>query len=333
MAKKKLTQAEKAFALLIAEGLSPQNAAKKAFAWKCEPYSKESVRSYNLAKSVRIKEEIDRLRNQKEDEATVEHLLVKSDKVDLQMLTKFAYQRLEQIRDNENAPAKSRFDAIKVLEKLTDPSQDVNLIWRWVDLVWKGVEAHCPNCHNSYPLAKVKNPELEDWRKRAKVTHAPVSEDLLSRRLSILSEFDKRKTPHPGQLFALSAEERHLVGMGAARAGKSLLLAMFAAMTGLLPGVEIWILSRIYEDARSEVEYLRSFFQTAFYPLYDFMVHERFDSKTGEMTLTTKWGSEIRIKSAKSQGSVTGRELELCGVAEPAWVPDDLYEEVRARMS
>ncbi len=337
MAKKSLGQAEKVFAHMIAEGLAPQDAARKAFGWKCEAYSKESVRAYNLVKTVRVREEIERLRTQKETEANIETALINTDKVDMAKLVKFAFERLESIRDNDSAPAQSRFNALKALEKLSDPSQDVNLIWRYVDLVWRGFEGHCPSCHESFPLWKVKNAELEDWRKRAKIEHViadtEYNNSALARRLELFSHFDARKSPHPGQITALASPERHIVGMGAARAGKSLLLATFAAMTGLIPGSETWILARVYEDARSEIDYLRSFLQTAFYPLYDFLVKERIDNKTSEMILTTKWGSEIRIKSGKSQGSVTGRELELCGVAEPAWVPDELYEEVRARMS
>jgi len=334
VAKKALNNAEKTFAHLIAAGLAPQDAARKAFGWKCDSYSKESVRAYNLVKTVRVREEIERLRTQKDAEAEIETALITTDKMDMAKLVKFAFERLESIRDNESAPAQSRFNALKALEKLSDPSQDVNLIWRYVDLVWRGLEGHCPSCHESFPLSKIKNTELNDWRKRAKITHKPdPDQTTLDRRLELFSHFDKRKSPHPGQIRALAAPERHLVGMGAARAGKSLLLATFAAMAGLIPGAEVWVLARIYEDARSEIEYLRSFLQTAFYPLYDFLVKERIDNKTGEMILTTKWGAEIRIKSGKSQGSVTGRELEMCGVAEPAWVPDELYEEVRARMS
>ena len=177
MAKKSLGQAEKVFAHMIAEGLAPQDAARKAFGWKCEAYSKESVRAYNLVKTVRVREEIERLRTQKETEANIETALINTDKVDMAKLVKFAFERLESIRDNDSAPAQSRFNALKALEKLSDPSQDVNLIWRYVDLVWRGMEGHCPGCHESFPLWKVKNSELSDWRKRAKVSDVTADTD------------------------------------------------------------------------------------------------------------------------------------------------------------
>jgi hypothetical protein len=57
------------------------------------------------------------------------------------------------------------------------------------------------------------------------------------------------------------------------------------------------------------------------------------DKKTGELTMLSKWGSELRVRSAKAKGSITGRALELAGVAEPGWLEADIYEELRARMS
>lgn len=331
---KKISAKEKEFAHLIVNGNSPVESARKAFGWKCESYSKESVKAYNLAKTLRIKHEIEKLRAHQEKESKAAHVVVAGDRIDWEQIRKFAFTRLEEIRDNPNAKGQSRYNAIKALEKLADPTTDINLIWRWIDVVWRGLETHCPKCHGSFPIWKIENNRLDDWRVTTDRVHTPPEEeDVFTRRMELLTMAEKRKRPHPGQVMALSAPERHLVGRGAARAGKSFLLAMLAYLGFMIPGVEIWVLARIYEDARSEVEYLRGFIKTLFYPLDKFIIKERIDKATGEMVLTSKWGSELKIKSGKSKGSLTGRELEFCLVAEPAWVPDELYEEVRARMS
>ncbi|MFQ6010880.1 MAG: LAGLIDADG family homing endonuclease [Nitrososphaerales archaeon] len=681
--RKQISPKERKFAWLIAEGLSPRDAAVKAFGWKCETYSEETTKAYNLAKTQRVKDEVAKIRKQLKAEADAETTLITSDGLDKENLRKFCYQRLEEIRDDPNKPAKARFDAIKALEKLSDPATDVNLIWRWIDVIWRGAKAHCPCCHKSFPMWKIRNSNLEEYRQASDKGYLPPEEeDEFTRRMELIRMADRRKRPHIGQIRALAAPERHLVGKGAARAGKvlapntsvlttkgwkryedldysdtlfdengnkcnivgfspvcetgkwykvifdngeeiiahenhewvthdysyrsalsrrhgikpnknttleptlittkeikktlkvrngthtnhgipvcgplkfeskelplhpyllgiwlgdgtsinpsitttdpeiidkikrlgytvtkktkscwyvkgikhkftlldlignkyipndylfssidqrkellrglmdsdgtidskgrcgfdntnknlvdgtrfllnslgiktnkvskvrqprlngesyspitnkkyklcyrlnftttlpifslerklkriptevkktvdyhyiydvlevpsftgrcievdsssnlylcseslipthnSFLLAHFAFMGLLIPGVEIWILAEVYESARSEVEYLRGFIKSLFYPLDKYMIKERIDHKSGEMILTTRWGSELRIKSAKAKGSVTGRELEMCLIAEPAWVPDDLYEEVRARMS
>lgn len=331
---KKVSPSEKKFAWLIVNGLSPVEAAKRAFKWKCESYSKENIKAYNLAKTPRIKKEIEDRRHQLEIEAEVQNRLITSDGLCRETLRKFCTTRLEEIRDDPNKPARNRFDAIRALEKLADPSTDVNLIWRWIDVIWRGGKAHCPRCHSNFPLWKVENKSLEAFRLKNDLSlEHPEEEDEFTRRMELIRLADRRKKPHPGQVRALKAPERNLVGKGAARSGKSYLLSLLAFMGLLTPGVEIWVLARIYEDARSEVEYLRGFLKSLFYPVDKYLFKERIDKKSGEVILETKWGSELRIKSAKAQGSVTGRELEMCLIAEPAWVPDELYEEVRARMS
>ncbi len=332
--RKRISAKEKAFAWLVADGLSPQHAAIKVFGWKCETYSTETTKAYNLAKTVRVKDEIESKRFQLKNEADVEHNLISAGSVDREQLRRICYQNLEQIADDPHKSAKARFDAIKALEKLSDPSTDMNLIWRWIDIIWRGGKAHCPGCHNSFPLWKIDNPSLQEYRVANDLSmDHPEEDDDYTRRMELIAKADLRKRPHPGQVPALEAPERHLVLTAAARSGKSYLLGLFAYMAILLPGIEVWVLSRVYEEARSEVEFLRGFIKTLFYPYHNLMVKERFDHKSGEMTLTTRWGSELKIKSAKAPGSITGRELEMCLVAEPAWVPNDLYEEVRARMS
>jgi hypothetical protein len=331
---KRISPKEKEFAHLIVEGLSPPESARKTFGWKCESYSKENVKAYNLAKTKRVKDEIEKLRARKLKEAEVQNILITGKGLDWEKIRKLSRKCLEDVRDDETKKSKSRFDALKALEKLADPSADVNLIWRWIDIIWHGAKAHCPRCHNDFPLWKVRNERLETYRiSTGKSQDHPEEEDDLTRRLELISYADKGKRPHPHQVIALEAPERHLVGKGAARGGKSYLLGLFAFMFFLLPGVEVWVLARIYEDSRSEIEFLRGFLQSAFRPLGKHMFSERVDHASGETIFTSRWNSELRVKSAKSKGSVTGRELEACIAVEPAWIDDDLYEEVRARMS
>jgi hypothetical protein len=151
--------------------------------------------------------------------------------------------------------------------------------------------------------------------------------------MTLLSRADNRKKPHPGQVKALNAPERNIAGLGPARSGKSLLLAMFAVLAFMIPGVEIWILARVYSAASSEIEYIDKFLNTLFYPYTKHVITRREDKKTEELTLESKWGSVLKIKSAKAKGSITGRELELALIAEPGWVPDDIFNHLRARMT
>jgi hypothetical protein len=151
--------------------------------------------------------------------------------------------------------------------------------------------------------------------------------------MTLLSRADNRKKPHPGQVKALNAPERNIAGLGPARSGKSLLLAMFAVLAFMIPGVEVWILARVYSAASSEIEYIDKFLNTLFYPYTKHVITRREDKKTEELTLESKWGSILKIKSAKAKGSITGRELELALIAEPGWVPDDIFNHLRARMT
>src|SRR5262249_18879060 len=144
-----------------------------------------------------------------------------------------------------------RFNAVKALETLSDPSKDVSLIMKWVSLAWRGLTAHCPSCHHSFPLWKVQNEVVSAYTDDLNEPVEPV-EELLDRRLVLLGKADNRKKPHPGQIKAIAAPERHIVGTGAGRVGKSTLLAMLAFGALIIPGVEIWILARTYDDARKE---------------------------------------------------------------------------------
>ncbi len=330
----RITKLEKEWVdLMIDANLGPIEAARKTFKWRCEPGSSESRKAVNLKKTERIKE-YTLTREEKVTRETEAHkLFLDKDVIEWDKLRKFAFERLEFIRDDPNAKAQHRFNAIQAIKKLSDPSKDSGLILMWLNLIWRGANAHCPQCHKTFPLNKIKNKDLESyWEKSEQDIPLPIL-DTFDRRMEIIVRSDPRKRPHPGQVIALSAEERHVAGKGPARAGKSLLLAWMALLFFLIPGVEIWILARIYEDARSEIEYLKRFLNTLFYPYYNKLVKETFDAKTSELTLISKWGSELRVRSAKAKGSITGRELEAALVAEPGWVPEDLYEELRARMS
>jgi hypothetical protein len=328
-----ITPKEKDFAKLIVEvGLGPIEAYRKAYHSKCED-KKEQQYAKDLARTTRVTEYMEELKQILARQEKAREILDQSGGVNLERLRAFAFARLENIRDDINVKSATRLQAIKALQQLHDPAKDINLILKWVDVAWRYQKAHCPCCHKDFPLHHIRNKKLEQFRSDAELDPDVKPEFDIERRLTLLKMLDKRSDPHPGQLKALEAPERHIVGTGAARAGKSYAMAMFAALATLLPGVEVWVLARVYDDARSEVEYLKKFFKTLFYPYYGSMVHEIADNKTGELTFLTRWGSELKIKSAKSKGSIIGRELELALIAEPGWVDGEIYEEVRARMS
>jgi hypothetical protein len=182
-------------------------------------------------------------------------------------------------------------------------------------------------------MKEIKNAKLDMFRTDVEIAPDEEAETLFERRMTILSRADHRKKPHPGQVIALSAPERNIAGLGAAQSGKSLLLAMFAVLAFLIPGVEVWILARVYAEADKEIEYIDKFLNTLFFPYTKHMITRREDKKTEELTLESKWGSILKVKSAKSKGSIVGHALELALIAEPGWVPDDIYNHLRARMT
>lgn len=333
MGLKPLSHREREFAKMIANGVGSIQAARLALKWKCENGTKQYQKAKDLVRSKRIIDEVERLREAEGTVAKATAIVTQSNKLDLTNLRQFAYDRLCVMRDDPDVPAKSRFTAIQALEKLNDPSKDVNLIYRWVDLMWRFYTGHCPACHTDFPLWKVRNERLERYRSDHHISDDTPIEDNSLRRLELIKAAEKLRHPHPGQVMALSAPERHIVGVGPARAGKSFTLAMFCLMYLMIPGVEVWILARVYDDAEPEFNYLEGFLKTLLNPVSKHMIHVSVDRKSGEASITTRWGSTIKIKSGKAQGSITGRELEFAGVAEPAWVDAKLYEELRARMS
>lgn len=330
---KKISGKEKEFARLLAADEGPIRAARIVFNWKCEPNTKESQKARDLARSKRVKEEVAKLKKEQADKDQVKSIITTTSRIDWDNLRQFAFDRLTVIRDDPTVNSRARVQAINALEKLHDPAKDINLILRWLNVVWNGYVAHCPCCHTDFPLSRIKNEKLEEFREKFDLYVPELQDNHKDRVLYILSQGEKRKIPHPAQMRALNAPERHLAGTGAARAGKSALLAMFGEMYFMLPGVEIWILARVYDDARSEMEYIEQWLGTLFFPFYEHMVKREVDQKSGEVILKSRWGSELRIKSGRSKGSITARELEACLVAEPAWVEAELFEEVRARMS
>jgi hypothetical protein len=330
----RLTKDEKTFAeYQIYENLGCIEAARLAFGWPCEPNSASNQKAVNLNRSQRIVKYKFQIAKKFNQEVAAQKVLSETADFEFDDIRQFIYRRLETIRDDSNAPGGSRFKAIAALEKMTDPAADVNLILMWVDLLWRAGEAHCPCCHASFPLKDIENSKLNTFRDDVALPPDEEVESLYDRRMTILERADNRKKPHPGQIVALNAPERNIAGLGPARSGKSLLLAMFAILAFMIPGVEIWILARVYADAGSEIEYITKFLNTLFYPYTKHIITRREDKKTEELTLESKWGSVLKVKSAKAKGSITGRELELALIAEPGWVPDDIFNHLRARMT
>jgi hypothetical protein len=332
--KKKINSSERAFAdLMVDGGIGCVQSARKVWGWKCEPGSSQARAAVSLKRSKRIRAYIEKKRKQIEKETEAHKIFLDVNELNLdESIYKFAFRRLQEIRDDERLPKQTRFQATLQLEKMYDPSGDVNLILAWLNLLWRGAQGHCPRCHTTFPMWQIKNNRLDEFRaERDERPDIPVT-DMFERRMEILTRAEQRKQPHPHQIIALSAPERHIAGLGAARSGKSFLLAQFCLLSFLIPGVEIWLLARTYEDARSEAEYLDNFLTTLFWPNTKHIVRKIEDTKTNELILSSKWGSELRIRSAKSKGSITGRELELAAVAEPGWVPEDIYNHLRARM-
>lgn len=693
--KKKITITEKRFAQLIHGGMPIAEAARRVWGWRCEPWSKEYARAKYLAYSPRVREFINQLEQDEIKQSQADFIAARASHVTLEDMRQYCYDRLIELRNNDEAGSRQRLMAIELLEKLADPAKDINLIWRWIDVLWRNYTAHCPCCHKDFPLWEVQNPRIEAYRKDSKLPATVHETDEVQRKLNLIAIGEKRKQPHHAQMKILSALERHVVGTGAARcleeneriilsdgsvrkiknlqkqvfevpafgvlgeqtpakaiatpngkkpvykivtengksivrtaehpllwsfkrskghgkttqvagcqwkeishiqvgdivaisrklnvegnnprdlkevkllglmlgdggfrgnlnftqaegkvkdelislvhefdcdvrivppftvnikgkigtrtnwildrikswglykihsrdkffpewvwnlpnsqlsillnrlfacdgwalargeigislasetmikdielallrfgitgrfrkrlvncngrrhkawcyeisrrndviafadkigifgkehqvakaraavekrnegnlwrqsglpegyewvevksiekleskntisievdtyhtfvttfvehnSGKSLCMAWMAVIGFLIPGAESWLIARIYDDARSEMEYVMNFLRTMFHPVYDYMVHENIDKKTGEMTLISRWGSELKIRSSKAVGSITGRELEYCLVAEPAWVDSAIFQEVRARMS
>jgi len=332
--RKAISNQEKQFAkLMVYENMGCIQAARVAFKWPCEPNSSTAQKAINLNRAKRIVAYKLKLQQELDREVTAQQVLSNTTDVEFDSMRQFIYRRLEAIRDDSKAPGSSRFKAMAALEKMVDPAADINLILMWVDMVWRAASAHCPCCHKTYPLKRIINKKLNKWRGEMEIDPQEEAQTLFERRMTILSRADNRKKPHPGQVKALSAPERNIAGLGPAQSGKSFLLAAFALLTFMIPGVEVWILARTYADAAYEVEYLDKFLNTLFFPYTKHIITRKYDNKSDELSLESKWNSAIKIKSAMAKGSIIGRALELAAVAEPGWIPDDNFNHLRARMT
>lgn len=217
---KELSVREKEFAYLIAAaGLGSTEAARKVWRVRCEKGSKEEQKYKDLARAPRVKAEILRVKEQLKKEAEAQSIVVGTG-VDVDQLRKFAFQRLKEIRDDNRIKAATRLQAVKALEKLQNPASDVNLILRWIDYSWRFAKAHCPCCHKSFPLHEIKNKHIKEFREVSNLEWNETPQTNYERRLELIKLAEKKKRPHPGQVRALKAHERHIVGLGAARAGK-----------------------------------------------------------------------------------------------------------------
>ena len=216
VARKRITPAEMHFAkLMYSNGMGAIEASRIALNYRSEPGSKEADKAKTLGRSTRVQAEIKKLRDRDEKKALAAEKAKESLRIDFGEMHKgdlreYAFRVLETLRDNDNAKAADRFNAIKMLKKLHDPGKDINLIYKWIDTAWRYQTAHCPSCHNSFGLAEIPNPKLEEWRERTK---APKAASSLSRKfdrqMEIIKRCDPRRTPHAGQIRVLAAPERH----------------------------------------------------------------------------------------------------------------------------
>lgn len=332
---KKLTPKERKLAQLIVEGETIPGAYQKISGKPCEPYTPAYEKAYNLARSKRVQEAIE-IHKQKLSEQQHMREISKDVLPSWENIHEFIIRRLKTIRDSSNTAPRIRLQAIETLEKINDPTQDTNLIWQYVHKVWNGLTAHCPRCHQSFPLWRITNTRLDSWRRSQKLkSKVPQKVAEIDRRLYLISLGSKRIRPeeHQSQMALLEAPERSIVGVGPARSGKSQTLGYFGFLQLLIPGSNIWLLGETYDRAEPEFKYIQNALTAAFYPISQYVFQVIYDKKTGEAEIRTRWGSLLRIKSAHAKGSITGAELELILCAEPAWVDGDLFEEVRARMS
>jgi len=326
------TPRERKFAKALAQGASSAKAYGDVYKVNVEPDTPLAMKARDLARSVRVKKLVEFYKGKLEKQAEMELIVGKSGS-SWDGTFRFVFDRLEEIRDDPATPARYRYEALKVLEQIQDPTQDLNLIYRYVDTIWNGMLAHCPCCHADFPLHEVENEKLDEWRKEQGTPVEGKPTEDLDRRLLLLHKSEKGKKPHPSQIPALSTPNRHIVGQGPARAGKSHCLSMFGFMSMMIPGAETWLLASTFKDAEKELTFILDRLHTAFYPLQRHMYEVTIDRKTGDARVQTRWGHVLEVKSAKSKHSITGHELEFMLVAEPGWVDAELLEEVRARMS
>lgn len=218
--RKSISKKEREFADYMLKGLSAVEAARKAFNWRCATHSVEAQKAKDLSRSKRVKEYLEKHRKQEQAESEATGLFTDTSKIQWDKIRKFAYDKLIELRDDPRKPSRNRWQATQALEKLADPTADVNLIFMWIDLLWRGANAHCPCCHKTFPLREIKNNQLNDFRNTMNFPPDKEVITLFDQRNEILRRADTRKKPHAAQAIALAAPERHIAGLGAARAGK-----------------------------------------------------------------------------------------------------------------
>lgn len=211
-----ISEKEKKFVQFMVDyGLGPSEAARQILGWRCETGTREVQKAQDLARTSRCKRYKEEYSKKKLHQVKLQHELRK-DGLNLDRLREVAFKRLMELANDPNNKSQTRYNAVQALDKLVDPSKDVSLILRWLSIMWRGMNAHCPCCHKTFPLWKIENEAVYQFSKEIK---DPIkkSEDLLERRIEVLRRAEKRKKPHVGQLKALQAPERHIVGLGAAR--------------------------------------------------------------------------------------------------------------------
>ena len=153
VARKGISKTEKRFSqIMLDQGCGPIVAARQAFGWRCEAGSAEAQRAKDLARSERVSKYLQELHNKKQKQAEGSRAIVETNSINVDQLRKYAVKELKKIRDNDNKPASTRLRAMTALTKLSDPAEDVNLIFKWLDILWQFSEAHCPCCHGNIPM-------------------------------------------------------------------------------------------------------------------------------------------------------------------------------------
>jgi len=206
--------------LMAIEGLGAIKAARLAFGWDCDEHSQEYRRARYLATTPRICDKIEELKKAAIQQVEASRVLTTTSDIDVENLREFVYKKLEAYRDDPELSSTAKFKAIEALEQLSDPSRDTNLIFKWMDIIIRGLMAHCPSCHNSFPAEEINIPKLKQYRYDSNSKFNFPQEDLYSRRKEIFKLADKRIEPGADQIIALSAKERHLIFAGPARSGK-----------------------------------------------------------------------------------------------------------------
>ena len=328
------TAKEAEFAKYMVENqASAVEAARAVFGWKCEAGSKESRRALDLAATRRVMVYQADLARRLTLQSEATKVVSETRKLDTDTIRTFLISKLEEIRDSSNQKAQVRLNAIQALERMRTPGGDLALLVKWMEALWRLATAHCPACHTDFALKKLPNPAVEAYRKEKQIPPPVPEEDRISCRLDFLNSVDRRREPHPGQRRIIAYPERHGVLTAPARCGKSVLMSMFAVMSYVIPGSDNWIISEKYSSSHWEVTYFKQMLKSLFHPNDTEMVSMQENIRDGEFRATSRWGSNLLTRTAKSKGSITGSELNLALVAEAGWVPDDIYEEVRARVS